>query len=148
MNAARRLYERINIHRVHELLGQGYDIRPNFHFSFQSSNLVWLSTDSGQIDEYIDYWKENRPEQIPKSCVEEFYNELVSEKIVCEKWKDISEKMLSKQYSKFNVCPEILFSYRWSVSDASQLDDQNKFIDECKEKINAIYSIYGNDALA
>lgn len=141
MVAAREMYRHIDIDKITEL-SSNYIVRPNFHFSYQRTGLVWFTTSSISARDYIAFWQNNEPRQVDRATIEVFYNELKSKGIVDPNDELLEEKILSKQYPKLNVCPGILLGYKWSLEDAVALDRENEFTYECKSKIQQITSVY------
>lgn len=141
MVAARKLYERIDLDKVQRLNGE-YIVRPNFHFSYQGTGLVWFTTSNISAIDYVSYWKNNELRQVNRENINAFYHDLKSKSIVDPNDEVLEEKILSKQYPKLNVCPCILFGYKWSLEDAITLDRDEKFADDCKNKIQQIVSVY------
>lgn len=141
MVAAREMYKHIDIDKINEL-SSNFIVRPNFHFSYQGTGLVWFTTSSISARDYIALWQNNEPRQVDRATIEVFYNELKNKGIVDPNDELLEEKILSKQYPKLNVCPCILLGYKWSLEDAVALDRENKFACECKSKIQQIISVY------
>ena len=141
MSAARVLYSDIRTDRIQEL-DNNYIVRPNFHFSYQGTGLVWFTTSNISALEYIDFWRKNTPYQVSRERVREFYNDLKEKHIVDSNDSELEEKILSKQYPKLNVCPCILLGYKWTLEEAVVLDRENRFADDCMEKIKVINSVY------
>lgn len=141
MVAATKLYERVDLDKVQRLNGE-YIVRPNFHFSYQGTGLVWFTTSNISAIDYISYWKNNELRQVNRENINAFYQDLKSKSIVDPNDEVLEEKILSKQYPKLNVCPCILFGYKWSLEDAITLDRDEKFADDCKNKIQQIVSVY------
>jgi len=56
---ARAFYEKVNRGKLLKLLEKGWDIRPNLHFSYMSTHLVW-SFFKTPIEEYLDIWMEKK----------------------------------------------------------------------------------------
>ena len=143
MASSREFYKRIDPELV-KGLDEKYVIRTDFHFSYRGTGLVWFSTSKINIFEYIDYWKRNEPKQIQRDQFVSYYNGLKEDNIIDSKDEEMEKTILSKQYPNLNVCYGIQFGYKWSLEEAIILDNGGKFVDECREKINRIYAIYGH----
>lgn len=142
MTSARELYKNLKIGDLEEMEKLNYVVRPNFHLSFMQSPLVWLQTNM-DVKEYAEYWKNEEIKQVPSEEISDYCEVLNKKRVIKNDSELIANKITSKAYSKINVCPAILFGYKWPLDKAISLDADNKFIDECKEKINMIREAYG-----
>lgn len=142
MNSARSMYCTLDLEKMKKLIEEGYEIESNFHLSFRSSNLAWFKSAMNVVD-YAKYWKEQtKINQVNKEEVENYCKCLGENKVLVEDKELLVTKILSKQYKKINVCPGIFFGFNWPIEEAIQLDNEGRFVNECKEKIRRIRECY------
>lgn len=142
MRSARKLMEKIKLDKVAQLQQQEYVVRPNFHLSYRSKGLVWFPTDKISVIEYVEYWKRQTIKQINRTEIEHYCDDLASESIIKPDMVELRKKITSKQYPMLNVCPSVYFGYRWTLEDAVSLDNDDRLVEECRQKIKQIRSSY------
>ena len=146
MNAARKLYERIQIKKLNDLVNSNIEILPNLKFDFNGTGIAWFSTTSITMIDYIEYWQDSQKNsqinQVSMDDVRSFYDNLVLKKIIDPNDEYLAEKMTSKHYQKFNVCPGLSIKYYWNINQAKELDSKGQFFAECKKKIESVFSLY------
>ena len=137
MNQARSFYANIQIENIDNLINAGWYIRPNMHFSFRASNLVWTDTKI-DIKKYIDYWCKNLSNlgQVSRNDFQSYCDNLeLNEMISSDNWTDIESKIIKTSMQKINICPGIHFSYKWQQKEAISLDKGDVFVNIVKQKI-------------
>ncbi len=140
-NMAKALYRGIKIDRLKEL-NDGFIVQPNFHFSFMSTGLVWFSTTKINVFKYICYWKENEPSQLKRENFSDYYACLKNAGVIDPNDESFNKEITNTKRQRINVCPGILFGYKWSLEDAVRLDNEGKFAEDCRNKIEQIQSLY------
>ena len=141
MVSSRELYKKVDVDEVKKLEKEGFCLRPNFHISFRGTGLVWFDTTKKDCIEYINYWKENKIEQVENIKLEGYYNELVKNGII-DNSDEILNRILSKKYVKLNICPGFYFGYKWPIEVAKKEDKDKFFVESVREKIIRIQSAY------
>jgi hypothetical protein len=137
LNQARRLYDNMQKDRLYMLLDLGWDIKPNMHFSFRASNLVWTHV-AIDIKQYIDYWMRDKCalKQLNRDEFASYFSNLERDGIISlDDWEYINSKIINTKMKNINVCPGIELSYKWTKKKAIDLDNSNKFIAEFKDKL-------------
>ena len=120
MNSARTSYEKMDISKLEKLVENGFHVSKNFHVSIRSSNLAYFEG-TLTIEEYINYWKRNYSNlrQIKKAEFENIFQNLKEDGIISESdYPKIDKDILSKNYSKLNICPGFSVSYSWTSQNA------------------------------
>lgn len=142
MNSAKAMHNSIQVPKLQDILNRGFDAWPNFHIAFSSTNLVWLPSNV-DIVTYIQFWKDTKIEQVKRENIEDYCKNLATQGIVVYDEELLYDKIISKQYNKgMNICPGLFMGYKWSIEEAIKLDNQGKFVEECREKIESIRSVY------
>lgn len=114
-----------------------WDVVPNFHFAFMTSNKIWFGSKS--IERYIDYWNTNSHtlSQLPNhDRVRAFLKVLVDNDIVIDQPENMDRIIYKSRMTKINVCPGIGFIYRISVTEAEELDRQGVLAEQLKKQIS------------
>lgn len=146
MRAARKTYTSLDIEKLLKLATRdtNYSFSTNFHFSFRSSGLVWLSCPL-TLKEYLEYWKRiPNINQIKSDQFQAYYEELVRDQIIDDIDRAIfEEKILFKRYPNLNVCPGFLIKYTWQQNDALRLDKSNLFEQDFKRIILEVLDVFG-----
>lgn len=138
MNQARSFYGNIDKGLFFNLLHKGWEIKPNMHFSFRASNLVWTDVRIG-IREYVEYWIKNKVllSQINRNEFYHYFKKLEMEGMIsANNWDEINSKIMNTSMQKINVCPGIHLSFKWLKKEAISLDKGYAFISQFKDKIN------------
>ena len=138
---------------ISHLENTGWELYPNFHVSFMTSNLVWFESDEEK--HYLEFWKKNVEKiyQQQRDQVPNYLKWLVDEKIIYLT-DDIEEKLDEKFYDTdrqtLNICPGFGFIFSFTSSDAEELDKSGKLKSIIAEKIREglkVVGIDGNDLL-
>jgi hypothetical protein len=129
-------------------LNQNWEQRPNFHVSYQRTNLVWFK--SSEPDSYIEFWKKNLAEiyQHKKEDVPKYLKWLADEKII-----EISEEVVEKLDKKFyntampvlNICPGFGFIFTIPGKKAEELDKKGELRKMILDAIKEGLLITGKD---
>jgi len=128
-----------SVPNIKHLDSGGWNIYPNFHVAYQSSNLVWFKSSMSAID-YIDFWRKNI-----KMIYQRRRNEVISlfDWLQTEKVLDFSNDELLKLDDKFfktampnlNVCPEVGIIFSIKSIDAERMDRSDGLAKEVKNRI-------------
>jgi hypothetical protein len=145
MNAARTVFEKLDIDKLMKLQTLGFKLSTNFHFAYRSSNLLWFDGNLS-FEDYIKYWKDKYKnlKQIKRADFLTFFDEMENNQmIVPGDRSEIQEKILNKNYDKLNICPGFLIRYTWSKDEAIRLDKSNNFEENFKNKVKAAFNVMG-----
>ena len=141
MNQGRAFFNKLP-DLTHFLKSKYWDLKPNFHISFQMNNLVWINSKCDFL-EYINYWKNNveNLRQIEKDKLKSYLEELQKSNILDKNYdyQIINDKILSKKYKKLNVCPGISIKYILQMNQAEELDKKNKLAKKFKEILDELF---------
>ncbi len=136
---ARTFFSTVDKATLFGLRDRGWEVRPNLHFSFFSTHLVWATT-SLEAEAYFDLCMQGRLKagQVSaeggafKRVVSELYElELISDR----DWHLLEEKFLNTARSKVNVIPGFNVLYCWSREEAITLDAQGQFSEQLLTRI-------------
>jgi hypothetical protein len=145
MSAARETFEKLDVDKLLELKKIGFKISTNFHLAYRSSNLLWFDGILS-VEEYIRFWKKEckKLQQAKRVNFNNLFDELEKNHIiVAEDRSTIQEKILNKNYDKLNICPGIMMKYTWNSETAVRLDKSNKFEEDFKNKVDAVFEAIG-----
>jgi hypothetical protein len=138
---------------ISHLKNTNWELSANFHVSFSSSNLVWF--ESEDEEHYLEFWKNNVEEigQQKRVDVPDYIKWLVEEKVI-NITEDVKEKLNEKFYDTamqtLNICPGFGFIFKFTSSEAEELDKKGKLKSIIAEKIREglkVVGIDGNDLL-
>jgi hypothetical protein len=130
-----------------------WKIKPDFHVSFRSSNLVWFSSDDSDI--YLKFWKANIDKifQQKKENVSNYLNFLIVENVI-KMTRDVEEELTEKFYNSamptLNICPGYGLIYSIESSEAEEKDKKGELYSYIANRINeglAIVGLNGEDLL-
>jgi hypothetical protein len=107
-------------------LGDGWVVKPNFHFAFRSQNLVWYQ--SRDVYQFVNFWKDelSKIHQYEREDVEELLKELEQKNIITiTKFEHdlLDQKFYKTRMSRLNCCPGLGLIYTLSSKDAISLDN-------------------------
>ncbi len=148
MSQARYFYKTLDIEKIRALLNYGWEITPNFHFAFRSSNLVWTKTKMDIIN-YLTYWKnlvaKNLLVQQKRENWKDYFEELTNINIISQDDFDrISEKIINTKMSTINICPGVCFNYRWEKDNVIKIEEKSKnsFNEEFSKIYNQVMAVW------
>lgn len=146
MNQARALYQTLNIHRLLATQTSGWNITPNFHIAFSSSNLHWATTDIS-LQQYVEYWisiiKSNSLSQVPRDNWPQYFKSLSASGIIApHDIEQIHELLSPTAMSTINVCPGLSFHYSWNRDQATTLEDEGRFCPVFVSKVEEVLDLW------
>lgn len=153
VNQARKLYGDLQADRLLKLVSEGWDIRPNFHLAFRSSNLQPYPHVCMSLRNYLDLWK-RQPTQIRQYGIfrepkcEGFFGAFIHlwkelGLISIEDVGDVERLTLGSKRKTVNVCPGLNLYYRWPLAQAVQLDEECRFVDDVRTKLQHAFFSWG-----
>lgn len=125
----------ININPL-EFNEQGWEVRPNFHFAFMTSNKIWFRSEN--THHYIKYWNEHAKslKQLPShESIKAYLQNLVINKVVNDKPERMQSVIYESKMNKMNVCAGLGFIYVYPLDMAEQLDKKGELAIDISEKI-------------
>jgi len=139
INQARHFYSQLKLDKVLQLPNTGWRIRPNFHFAFRSSNLVWTSV-SCPLDRYLEFWlirvKANQLGQVHRKDWDSLLKELANAGMLSRNDDvQIKERIIDTRMDRINICPGVEFLFRWSQVDAIDLDNKSAFLPSFVQRV-------------
>lgn len=154
LTQARALYSRpAAASRVLALRDHGWQVRPNFHFGFRESGLVWTKVDA-PVEEYVTYWCE----QIGGTGVlrredgewDEYWKRL--EGLRFARTDDRAEFDKHFTYTGHQTAtprPGLMCIYSWDLPEAERLDADGKGLAAAvAEQVNVILRALGEEPLS
>lgn len=148
MAQAREFWRKVDAKRLLELKGKGWLLEPNLHFSFMATHLHWAYTELA-VNEYIELWKLGKMQIIvlhPDDSGDYRHNwdSLLTQKLIsAEDVKPLQKVTTHTSRSKIYMSPGLSVSYRWSAEQAVQLDRDETFAREVKERIREATETWG-----
>lgn len=122
---------------VNSFQSAGWDIRPNFHLAYMTSNKVWFESDD--LERYLTYWNSNAHtlHQLPShDSVKHFLSNLVKEGIILSGKEEVMQSAIyDTNMQGINVCPGLCFLYQYGFQALENLDRDSKMEESIKEKI-------------
>ena len=147
MTQAREFWLRVDAKRLLELEDKGWELWPNLHFSHR--NYRHRVTTPLSVDEYIKFWKSNeieiatlRPDD--SASYLHNWNRLVAKRLISpDDVEPLEKKTTETNYPWFAMSPGLSISYEWSAKQAVQLDQDDAFVREVKERIREVTKTWG-----
>ena len=149
MTQAREFWSKVDAKRLLELhdKGKGWELWPNLHFSHR--NYRHRVTTPLSVDEYIKFWKSNeieiatlRPDD--SASYLHNWNRLVAKRLISpDDVEPLEKKTTETNYPWFAMSPGLSISYEWSAKQAVQLDQDDAFVREVKERIREVTKTWG-----
>lgn len=108
----------------------GWECRPNFHFAFMQTNLIWFH--SPDLDKYLKFWVNNRGliRQHKKTEIPSLINHLFANNVISNS-EDLAKKMDERFYhterKSLNVVPGIAVRFHITKEQAEDWDKRNIF---------------------
>ena len=140
MTQAREFWLRVDAKRLLKLQDKGWELWPNLHFSFAQTGLYWASTPLA-VNKYIELWKSGEMEIIAlfrddSDSFRHNWDRLVAKGLISpDDVEPLEEKTTKKKYPQISMSPGLAISYTWWAKQAVQLDRDDAFVREVKERI-------------
>lgn len=148
MSQSRDFYSTVNIEKLINLRNKKWELAPNFHFAFRSSNILWTNV-TGTLENYLKFWKDRVSEGNLRQIVREQWDSYFSmlkdnEMLDSNDLVAINDKIIKTQMQKLNVCPGFSFVYTWTKQEAILIDKKSKssFSNEVASKIKEVLSVW------
>lgn len=146
MVQSRKFYKNLDIERLVNLREDGWCIKPNLHFSYRSSNLVWTQVEI-ILKEYLEYWKsivlKDNLKQVEREDWHKYFSELNEKGMLNEHdLKKINDKIITTNMNVIYVCPGIELDYVWEKNEAILMDNRDQFKNEIVSKIETALDIW------
>ncbi|MEI6502762.1 MAG: hypothetical protein WCP21_17270 [Armatimonadota bacterium] len=150
LTQAKRFYERTNaVDGVLSLRQSGWEVRPNFHFGFMASGLVWTTTEA-PVEEYVDYWgaEAQSTRQVERKDWEELWEELLCRRFATQDNKaQFDQDFTNAKRPTATPRPGLACHYYWSLAEVEKLDDAGRFVTAVAEQVNACLGMLGETPL-
>ncbi len=137
----------INVERLRECESSGWELAANCHFSDSRQQFFWGRT-TLDIWKYIERWKdyENMDRQFKRSemnfasLLKGYRNEgLLSD----ENLRELDGLLINSGRNVLRVIPGLSLYHHWPLADAVALDDRGVFSRVVNEKIEQMFSCWG-----
>lgn len=128
------------VDNVLALRSEGWNMEPNFHWGFMATGYAWLTTPL-TVDAYCSYWKQHVGEtrEMPRPEWQTYWSALESQQIVLASEKsEFDAHFTNTKRQKAHARPGLRCEYRWSLEEATRLDQNNKFIDDVRYRVNQL----------
>ncbi len=145
---ARDFYE--NKISLNTIDGTEWQITPNFHVGFASSNLYWFGTPDKEVQNYINFWcnNVNLIQQIQRENVQKYLFDLVDKNIISYTDSDQKEfqiKYFDSAMTTLNIIPELAVIHNIDSKNAKELDQDNQIANYLELKIKQGLGVIGFD---
>jgi hypothetical protein len=134
---------------ISQLKNTRWELFPNFHVSFMTTNLVWFEPEDDS-EHYLQFWKNNveKIRQQKRADVPKYFKWLESKGVISiskETAEQLDEKFYKTAMQNLNMCPEFGVVYSFNSSEAKELDKSGKLKFVLVEKIKEALKIVGLD---
>lgn len=147
VSQARIFFQEVDREAFLGLAKTGWHIKPNLHFSFVSTHLVWAEM-AIEPEAYFDLWSSGkvRPGQVGAEGMEyrAVCADLKALGLIGERDQiELDNHFRDTSRSTMNVIPGFIVTRTWDKVDALRLDSSGAFEHECLERINQALSTWG-----
>ena len=141
---ARALYTQVEVDSLLALTDE-WDCATNLHFAHMSKNLVYPSPEVS-LRRYLEFWQAHPDwiRQVKEEQFDELLDLLERNGLLTETDRDDFEtEFLETNRSTVNVCPGVSMHYRWSRSEALELDANDHLVKEIDERVGDAVRTWG-----
>lgn len=148
MTQARAFWPRVDAKRLLALQNKGWELWPSLHFSFAQAGLYGANTPLA-VNEYIELWKSDEMEiealyRDDTGSYRHNWEHLVAISLISpDDVEPLEEKTTKKNFPRIFISPGLAISYTWSAEQAVQLDRDDAFVREVKERIREVTETWG-----
>lgn len=149
MTQAQEFWSKVDAERLLELRNKDWYLGPNLHFLHRNYRLWGTTPLSVSVDEYIEFWKSNEMEIAAlwpddSGSYLHNWNWLVANELISpDDVEPLKEKTTDTNFPWFAMSPGLAISYEWSAKQAVQLDRDDAFVREVKERIREVTETWG-----
>jgi hypothetical protein len=147
VSQARSLYSRVEIDEL-LALSDKWDCSKNLHFAHMSKNLVYPSPEVS-LREYLAFWQDHQDwiRQVKEGQFGDLLDLLESRALLTEADRsEFESEFMETNRSTVNVCPGLSLHYRWSRTEALDLDDTDRLTEEIDERVREAVRTWGAEA--
>jgi hypothetical protein len=139
LSQARLLYSNVSLDQMLRLEKLGWSIRPNFHFSFRASNVLWTASRLA-VAEYWKYWAGEGGRkwfrQVARSDWGGMLTAFVTDGIMPEESRvSFEERFTQTRRDTANICPGLTLTFDVPLEEAAALDDRRQLATHVAKKI-------------
>ena len=147
MEQAEEFWSKVDVERLLELQGKGWLLEPNLHFSYRS-HLHWATTPLS-VNEYVGLWRSDemeiaslRPDD--SGSYRHNWDWLVAKSLISPDDVEPLEAVTTETNRLWiSMPPGLGISYTWLAKQATQLDRDDAFVREVKERIREVTETWG-----
>ena len=123
-----------------------WTVRPNLHFSFAQSHLIWAGT-NWKTCEYFDYFSDGYRSLYGKKSRDELLDltEQWESEGLMEGRKEIENLFNTKEYQSLNVVPGFLVSRRWDLDKVIEFERKGKLEEHIIEELAIPLATWGEE---
>ena len=147
MTQAQEFWSKVDAERLLELQNKDWYLVQNLHFSHRNYR-HWVTTPLS-VDEYIELWKSGEMEIAAlwpddSGSYLHNWNWLVAKRLISpDDVEPLEKKTTETNYPWFAMSPGLGIGYEWSAEQAVQLDRDDAFVREVKERIREVTETWG-----
>ena len=148
MTQAREFWPKVDTERLLALQDKDWRLVSNLHFSFWGTHLHWAETPLA-VNEYVELWKSGEMKIVSlyrnDSCsYRHNWDRLVANDLIYpDDVEPLEEKTTLTDRDLIYMSPGLGISYTWSAERAAQLDRDDAFVHEVKERIREATETWG-----
>ena len=148
MTQAHEFWPKVDTRSLLALQNRGWELEPNLHFSFIATHLYWANTPL-EVNEYIELWKSDEMEiatlyRDDAGSYRYNWDRLVAAGLISpDDVEPLEKKTTETKRCRISMSPGLGISYTWSEKQASQLDRDDAFVQEVKERIREATETWG-----
>ncbi len=148
MAQAREFWNMVNTNMLFALEEKGWKLKPNLHFSYRQTHLVWATT-TLSVNDYIEFWRSHRQERIvsfypdARSFLHHWERLIENGQISPADVEPLERKSTQTKRDRISMSPGLGVCYTWPAKKAVELDRSRIFTDEVKKKIREATETWG-----
>lgn len=154
--SSKETYKSLDVEKLKQLMSNPtIKVSNNFHYQFMNENLIYFE---GKVDviDYVNFWRSNqhllsqikREQNEKRYSFEEFNNIMIDAGIIkVSELENFEKEVISRKYSRLNVCASFVIYKYWTLEEAIELDSRNAFAASISQAIEEIYNIFGQSIM-
>lgn len=130
---------------LRELLAQGWNARPNFHFGHMQRGFCW-TCNHRELNEYVELWTQriNNEREVPRDRWDGYWTWLEHEHIACpEDRAEFNRHFNDTKRQNASPRPGLHLTQRWPLAEAEAVDARGELQHRVSEALSAALTAFG-----
>lgn len=144
VSQGRSFYADLDVDRFLALSSDGWELKPNLHFGFMGTHLVWANTGLS-VEEYLRKQKADPMcRQIQREAFHDEFSSMLKDGLISSSdLSDLQQKLIDTRRQSANIIPGVGLFFRWTRAESERLDDKGQFVDAVRQRIQQALATWG-----